>query len=390
VTRIRRLYHVPSADWSGRDALLSLVGRVRVDAVERLEIASSSVIGREVVAFGSARAALAAALRVGSQAGSRVFVPAYTCVAVPNAVRTAGRDIRWVDVDGANLDLDIVATEAKPGDVVLAQLTYGIPFDAERLLALRASGLLVIEDRAHRFDADDLVGQAAIFSLEHSKVVSGGHGGLVAAQDVGVGDDLRDLRRGLPHPSRARAGRILRTSATQRLLASSRVPGPISSVGRRMALRIPFVSAESQSIDELAGAGVNLEPLEPALAEAGIRALRRMTVNRAHRRRIALRYLDRLGDLVPPWAKPVGAFVRMPIEVDDADRVTRELRRRGVDLGRRWFDAPVHPAGSQSSYEPGSAPVAERLARRVLSLPTHPLISPDDADAIAAAILAVA
>jgi dTDP-4-amino-4,6-dideoxygalactose transaminase len=80
----------------------------------------------------------------------------------------------------------------------------------------------------------------------------------------------------------------------------------------------------------------------------------------------------------------------MPIEVEDADRVTRALRAVGIDLGRRWFDAPIHPRGSQSTYVPGSAPMAERLASRVISLPTHPLISLADVDAIAAAIRAAA
>ena len=77
----------------------------------------------------------------------------------------------------------------------------------------------------------------------------------------------------------------------------------------------------------------------------------------------------------------------MPIVVDDAAPVTARLRAAGLDPGPRWFDAPVHPTGSRSSYVPGSAPIAESLSRRILSLPTHQLIRADDIDKIARVIL---
>jgi dTDP-4-amino-4,6-dideoxygalactose transaminase len=386
---VRRPFHVPSADWSVRDAAAALVSNEDAGAVERLEAVAEDVLGHPVVAFGSARSALAATFCVIARE-PRVFVPAFTCVAVPNAVVTAGGTIEWVDVAGANLDLDAILAKATSGDVVVAQHTYGIPLDAGRLREMRARGIYVVEDRAHRFDGEELAGQVAVYSLEHSKVVSAGHGGLVASDDPDLLEELRRLRATLAASSRGAARTILRTSAVQRLLATRAVPAAFGSIARRAALRVPFLSAASQSIDELAGGGVQLEALAPDLAAAGLRSLRHLAANRAHRRRAAERYLETLPEFVPEWARPVGPFVRMPIEVDDADAVVRRLRTAGVDLGRRWFDAPVHPSGSRSSYVPGSAPRAERLASRVLSLPTHPLMTAADIETVAQAVRAAA
>ncbi|HEX5824700.1 MAG TPA: DegT/DnrJ/EryC1/StrS family aminotransferase, partial [Candidatus Limnocylindrales bacterium] len=164
-------------------------------------------------------------------------------------------------------------------------------------------------------------------------------------------------------------------------------PRPIGSIGRRLALRMAVFSEPGQSRAEIAGGDVDLAALHPALAAAARAGVERAAANRSHRLWAVERYVERLGDLVPAWAVVGRPYVRMPIIVDDAAPVTARLRAAGLDLGPRWFDAPVHPTGSRSSYVPGSAPIAESLSRRILSLPTHPLIRADDIDEIAQVIL---
>ena len=369
-------------------AINALLMRGTPEAVRRLEAAAGKDLGVEVVAFGSARAALATVLKALAEPGARVLVPAYTCVAVPNAVQTAGHPVTWVDIDGPNIDLERVAAVGRPGDVVIAQHTYGVPVDPAGIAELRRRGLVVIEDRAHRFDGLDLAGQAAVFSLEHSKVISGGRGGLAWVEDPSIAARLRSARDdGLTVPASRDVHRILRTSAIQRLLASRLVPRPIGSIGRRLALRMAVFSEPGQSQAEIAGGDVDLVALHPALAAAARPGVERAAANRSHRLWAVERYVERLGDLVPAWAFAGRPYVRMPIVVDDAAPVTARLRAAGLDPGPRWFDAPVHPTGSRSSYVPGSAPIAELLSRRILSLPTHPLIRADDIDAIARVIL---
>jgi dTDP-4-amino-4,6-dideoxygalactose transaminase len=129
--------------------------------------------------------------------------------------------------------------------------------------------------------------------------------------------------------------------------------------------------------------------MHPRLAAVAEHGMRRAAANVAHRVAIGRIYHDLLSPLVPEWLPADVALVRFPLVVEDAADLTRLLRGRGLDLGPRWFEAPVHPSGAMSSYRPGSAPAAERLAARVVTLPTHPRVSEDEARSIAAAVAAV-
>lgn len=385
---MRRLLHVPSADWTVRQAIRALLGGAGPGSVRDLESVAARSLGGPVVAFGSARAALAVSVQLLAGPGRTVFVPAFTCVAVPNAVRTAGARIRWVDVVGPNIDVEEVLRIGQPGDSVIAQHTYGVPIDPAAIRALRSRGLLVIEDRAHRFDGADVAGDVAVFSLEHSKVVSGGQGGLVRADDQALLDRIQAARDALDDSPSPDVSRVLRTSAVQRLLAVPGVPPAVSSLGRRIALRVPALSQPGQTIDEIAGGAVEVHRLDPRLAAMARASVASSQANLDHRARIAARYVECLGPLIPDWARVARPYVRMPAVVDDAERVTRALRADGLDLGSRWFEAPVHPAGSQSSFRPGSAPNAERLAAQVITLPTHPLVTEVDLERVISALRA--
>ncbi len=388
----RRLLHTPSADWDARQIRRALRGAPGTDgAVERLEAAAEDVLGIPVIAFGSARSAIAAMLIASRPSSGRVVLPAYTCVAVPNAVRSAGLERVWVDVDGPNLGPRQTEAAVGTGDAVIAQHTYGVPVAAGVVASARACGAFVIEDRAHRFDAAELEGDGAVYSLEHSKVVSGGQGGLAWARDPALAAELRRIRSTAPTITDGAAATVLRTSGVQAGLVHWGGPAStVTGIARRIARRIPVVSAPAQTPDELAGRGVEITAPHPALAEIAIGSVRRAPSTIAHRRAIGDRYRERLGSLVPDWLPRGAAFVRMPILVGDAEAVTVRLLREGWDLGPRWFDAPVHPRGSASDYPPGSAPNAERLASRVMTLPTHPAIDEQVADRLIEAILNVA
>ena len=385
-----RATHVPSADW-GLGHLRAVAfppnaGR----ATELLESESSAALRLDCIAFGSARTAIWAALKTAPQV-RRVWIPAYTCVAVPNAVQAAGLEIEWVDVEGANIDLDAVLSAARPGDAVIAQHTYGIPIEPELLHRAQRSGLFVIEDRAHRFDGRDAAGDVLVYSLEHSKVVSGGLGGLAHVRDIGQRREMKQLQRDLPSIHDAVAWRVVLTSLGQ-LAFDWRAPilDRAGAAARRILLRLPPTSVAAQSRQELAGAGIAPTSPHPRLAALAVSGLERLRENLAHRLRICEIYRGSLPALTPDWVPSEVSLVRFPVVVPDADVALRACRRAGIDLGVRWFAAPVHPPGARSSYEPGAAPRAEALARTVLTLPTHARVTEGDAEQIARAVASVA
>jgi dTDP-4-amino-4,6-dideoxygalactose transaminase len=70
-------------------------------------------------------------------------------------------------------------------------------------------------------------------------------------------------------------------------------------------------------------------------------------------------------------------LVRYPILVADKERAVSEARRRWLEVGN-WFDRPLHQASAgmeMYDYIDGMCPVAERVARQVVNLPTHPRTS---------------
>jgi dTDP-4-amino-4,6-dideoxygalactose transaminase len=376
--------HVPSADWSADQCGLARASVFDADAVDRFEDAVAAFLGAEFTSAGSARTCLYLLLRVLSDGAGRLLVPAFTCVAVPNAAIAAGVRVEWIDVEGLHMDAGQAAPIIRRSDVLLDQHTFGLPPKSV------ASAPFVIEDRAHRFDMEDVRGDAVIFSLEHSKVFSAGNGGLVWVRDPKLRARLRAARDELPMPTERQMARVLRTTTTQLSLARGGLSAGIKPLLRRFALRLPPVSSEAQSREEMEGAGIRASQLHPLCATIASAGLKHLGADLGHRLRLVDVYRRVLGSLVPETARDYPPVVRMPVQVDDAERVRRAVREAGIDLGRPWFSAPVHPPGSRSTYVMGSAPVAESLCRSILNLPLHRLVSADDARRIAAAVARVA
>jgi len=65
------------------------------------------------------------------------------------------------------------------------------------------------------------------------------------------------------------------------------------------------------------------------------------------------------------------------VELDDREHARQALEAAGIPTAVH-YPIPLHlqPAFAALGYGPGSFPVAERAAARVLSLPLHPFLDP--------------
>jgi dTDP-4-amino-4,6-dideoxygalactose transaminase len=372
-----RTAHVPNASLSLRELTAALMKPVAVRRAEEL-LASLLDVG-DVVLFASARGALSACIRT-LAAGGEVALPAFTCAAVPNAALSAGSTPVYVDVDSRGL----VPADAWPvGPLPVVQDTYG--FAAEG-----PGGRTFIRDSAHRAYPLRLDGASvAVTSFEHSKVLSAGRGGLAATDDLELAGTLRRLRADAATDRR----RVRRHAVTVATYAMGRLDSAGRHRGAELFRKVAWHLDESrllgQSPSELAGHGVDLPLLgaaDPIAAHLMVSQVRRAAPISAHRARIVSVYDRRAG--VQRGAEPL---VRYPLTVEDPDRFEAALERAGWDVRGRWFNGPVHPRTSDLSalgYRAGSAPNAERLAARVVNLPTHPLISPQSAEGLIDAAIA--
>lgn len=108
------------------------------------------------------------------------------------------------------------------------------------------------------------------------------------------------------------------------------------------------------------------------------------------REQVAARYNERLDGLVDTPHIAEGnrsVYAQYTIELDDRDNIAAPLKQQGIPTAVH-YPAPAHlqPAFRGLGYPEGSFPIAERAARRVLSLPMHPYLGSADQDRVCEAL----
>jgi UDP-4-amino-4,6-dideoxy-N-acetyl-beta-L-altrosamine transaminase len=183
--------------------------------VESFEAALAARVGaRFAVVCSSGTAALhLAVLAAGLKPGDRAIVPSLTFLATANAVRYAGADVVFADVDGetgllGTSDLETAIASA-PGPVaaVLPVHLAGQCVDMPAVAAIaRKSGAVVIEDACHALGSTHTVGgevipvgscrhsDMAVFSFHPVKAITTGEGGAITTNDPHLCRRLKLLR----------------------------------------------------------------------------------------------------------------------------------------------------------------------------------------------------
>lgn len=377
----------------------TLVDGPDLPAYERAFAARVGV--RHARAFGTGRVGLLAilqALRVGD--GDDVLIQAPTHIVVANAIARSGARPVYVDCVEDNWNIDLAHAEQRITPrtrALVLQHTFGVPADLDAVGAFAdRHGLAVVEDCVHALGATwrgrpiGSFGSAAFFSTEETKIISTTMGGMVVTDDDALAARIDAFHAGCRAPSRWLTARYLVKLVAYHLLTEPAVHrfarAAYEGLGRRQPLPTPTAD------EELRGrwpAGIE-QRLANAQARIGHRQLDRLDANIAHRRAAAARYTALLEPrgfravAVPAGAEP--SWVRWPVTVANrpaAERATHPW----VVLGT-WFTSVLEEAVSPADgrYADGSCPVAERAARHLVNLPTHPRVRDDDAARLAAAL----
>ncbi|MCB0685098.1 MAG: DegT/DnrJ/EryC1/StrS aminotransferase family protein [Lewinellaceae bacterium] len=160
--------------------------------------------------FALGRTALFALLKVWGLENSEIICPAYTCVVVPHAIVKSGNIPVFVDSEqeGFNMDLNQLEATINPRTrVIISTHIFGYPLDICRLMDIIARAekkfghkIYVIQDAAHSFGARSqgqlvtAVGDAAIFGLNISKVMTSIFGGMAITNDRETDEKLKAFR----------------------------------------------------------------------------------------------------------------------------------------------------------------------------------------------------
>lgn len=348
--------HIPFVDLGLQTRLVEGEVRARWDAVLR---DTAFVFGPDVARFesefaqysgalhavgvGNGTDALELAMRsAGIGPGDEVILPANTFVATAEGVERAGGTVVLADCDDDYLiDPDRVAECVTPRTrAVVGVHLYGQMAPAARLRDVVGPDVVLVEDAAQSHGAmrdgrrSGGVGDVAATSFYPGKNLGAfGDAGAVLTSDDAIARRARQLRN----------------------------HGGVAKYQH-----------------DLVGTNSRLDTLQAAVLSVKLRHLDGW--NR-QRQEAAARYQALLGDLEQvelPRQVPGAEHVwhLYVIRVDDRERLSAALDEAGVGHGIH-YPAPVHllPAFAHLGMGPGSCPVAEAHAGRILSLPMFPGIT---------------
>jgi dTDP-4-amino-4,6-dideoxygalactose transaminase len=310
---------------------------------------------KHAVAMNSGTTALhLALLAAGVGPGDDVVTTPFTFIATACAIRYAGANPVFADIDFETRNLDpeafAKAVTARTRAVIPVHL-YGQVADMDPIRAVaERHGLAVVEDAAQAHGASyrgaqaGTLGALGCFSFYPTKNLGAlGEGGLVTTGDDALAERLRLLR----------------------------------DWGGREKYQHDIVAYNAR-MDAFQGAVLRVK-------------LRHLAAWNEERRRLAARYgelLPKLG-LEPPRELPGGqpVFHVYAVRVPDRERVAAALREQGIGTAV-VYPRPLHlqPAFADLGLGAGSFPNAERAARELLALPMFPGLAPDAPDRVVEAL----
>jgi dTDP-4-amino-4,6-dideoxygalactose transaminase len=341
------------------------------EAIGRVLQSGAFVMGREVAAFEAAfaeytgarhsiavsngTAALHLALMAcGLGAGDHVLVPANTFFASAEAVSNAGATPRFVDVDPVSYTIDpgrIEASITHATRAIIPVHLYGQAADLDPILEIAARhNLIVIEDAAQAHGSlyqgrhVGTLGRAGCFSFYPSKNLGAvGEGGAVVTNDAEVARRIRQLR---DHGS------------------------------------------TNKYTHEIVGYNFRLDEIQGAVLKVKLGHLDRWN---SLRREHAARYSQMLAGAGLLLPREMGyahhVYHLYVVQSEERDRLRKVLKEAGVQTGIH-YPVPVHlqPAYAALGYTEGDFPEAERLSKRVLSLPLFPELTEEQIARVGEAI----
>ncbi len=304
---------------------------------------------KHAIGVSSGTSALHLALTaLGIGKGDEVIVPVNTFIATVEAIVHTGAKPVFVDMDSDNYNIAIEQIESKVTDNTAAILPvhlYGQPVDMDKVLAIaKRHKIFVVEDACQAHGAGyngrkvGSIGDIAAFSFYPGKNLGAyGDGGMVTTNNSEFADKVLYLK---DHGS------------------------------------------VEKYYHKVIGYNYRLDGMQAAILDVKLRHL--PDWNESRRKNAAL-YTELLQDV---------EGVKLPTEIDNAssvyhlyviqvdtdrDELREYLGEQGIASGLH-YPVPCHlqPAFSSLGYKEGDFPESERYAKRIISLPMFPELSPNE------------
>lgn len=327
--------------------------------VARLESALADYVGAKhcISASSGTDTLMIAMMALGIGHGDEVITSPFTFIATGEMIALLGAKPVFVDVHPQtyNIDASLVEAAITPRTKAIMPVSlYGQCADMDTLNAIAGRhGLTVIEDAAQSFGAEykgrkscalSKIGSTSFFP---SKPLGAyGDGGALFTDDDELATVMKQIRvhgqdRHYHHPRLGINGRLDTLQAAVLLAKLEVFPKEVEARGRLAAL-----------------------------------------------------YNERFADrFVTPFVAPgnTSVYAQYTLQVDNRDELQAALKDTGVPTAVHYpVPLNLQPVFANLGQPEGSFPVAEGLAKRVISLPMSPYLAEEDLHLIADAVLSAA
>jgi dTDP-4-amino-4,6-dideoxygalactose transaminase len=276
--------------------------------------------------------------------GDEVITTPFTFIASANSVLFTGATPVFVDIDPEtyNINPKLIEDAITPNTkAILPVHLYGYVSDMDAIMDIaERHNLVVIEDACQAVGAKFKGKKAGsfgtgTFSLYATKNVMSGEGGMITTDDDEIAEKCRLIR----------------------------------SHGMKV-----------RYYHDMLGYNYRMSDLHAAI---GLAQMHRLEEFKAIRQKNAAYLNEHIHSVITPVVKPEYEHVwhQYTIRVDgdrDRDEAVKQLNEAGIGTGI-FYPVPVHQQGYMREIVGDyHLPVAERLAKEVISLPVHPQVTQED------------
>lgn len=331
--------------------------------IEQFETAWADYCGmKHGVAVSNGTTALQVAIDcLDLEPGDEVILPTFTIISCAMAIVTHGGVPVLVDSDPRTWCMDVAQVEARLTPrtrAIMPVHIYGHPVDMDPLFELADKhGLAIVEDAAEVHGAEYKgricggLGDISTFSFYANKIITTGEGGMVLSDDDALAEKARRARN------------------------------------------LAFLP-ERRFLHKRLGYNYRLTNMQAAI---GLAQVERVDALVERKRRMGAAYNERLADIdalqLPveePWAKNVYWMYGLVLDEStgmDAVAFAEALMERGVQTRPFFLGMHEQPVFHDMGLFEGEAyPVAERMARQGLYLPSGMALTMDQIEAVCEAV----
>ena len=302
-----------------------------------------------------ARSGIVMALRAALPKGGRVGVVAYNCHTVANAVVESGCTPVFIDVT-ENLHVDLQHLAAQQLDAIVVTNLFGIHNDIAAIQAVQPNAIIIV-DNAHGYGLP-AEGDFTVYSINQGKFPALGEGGILMVNNALYQDAIQQQYVVLPTYSKSQELKLFMVMLVK---AWMHIPWIYGLLTRRMKAHRGAVACREEVMLRRMAKGVSrmYQQALPTIAE-------QIQQQRANAQQMADALISK-GLAEQVWYGD-NAFMAIA-RTKDTMSLSKYLATREVESATHF--ARAIEWAKEFGYTEGQCPVAEKLTKELIMIPTY-------------------